>query len=267
MLKYRYTDSEDGPEFKPIFVGIIQMSGYISMVIGIILYNRFMTKWEFRKIFASGQVMLLFVSLLDIIIVSRVNIDVGIPDEVVVLFSDSTLSEMMKRLIFVPMYVLAARVCPVGAEATVFAMFMSLSNFGSQVSIYLGSFLVHIMGITDENYDNFIYLIIIRSIARLFPIPLIFCLIPKGTPQADSDDCHSEIVITGIRTNSSDDKNRIEMRDSMAAKNSLHDRGPDSPRDSNDDDIGRVRNRKSHDGHENPKHSHASWHLTDQRLK
>ncbi|CAM9143249.1 unnamed protein product, partial [Ectocarpus fasciculatus] len=176
---YWYTDYEDGPQFSPIFVGIIQMSGYISMVIGIILYNRFMTTWEFRRIFTSGQILLLFVSMLDVIIVSRVNIKIGVPDEVVVLISDTTLSEMMKRLIFVPMYVLAARVCPPGAEATVFAMFMSLSNFGSQVSIYFGSFLVHVMGIHEDNYDNFIYLIIIRSIARLFPIPLIYYLIPE----------------------------------------------------------------------------------------
>ncbi len=63
--------------------------------------------------------ILLFVGLLDIIIVSRVNVDVGVPDHLVVLFSDSTISEMMKRLLYIPMFVLAAKVCPKGAEATV----------------------------------------------------------------------------------------------------------------------------------------------------
>ena len=55
-LIYRYTDAENGPNFKPIFVGVIKMSGYMAMVAGIIVYNRYMTTWNFRDIFISGQV-------------------------------------------------------------------------------------------------------------------------------------------------------------------------------------------------------------------
>lgn len=223
--------------------------------------------------------------MLDVIIVSRVNIKIGVPDEVVVLISDTTLSEMMKRLIFVPMYVLAARVCPPGAEATVFAMFMSLSNFGSQVSIYFGSFLVHVMGIHEDNYDNFIYLIIIRSIARLFPIPLIYYLIPEGTPQEESDFRESSVVVTSIRTKSVDENisTRIELRESTATKNILHDTHNRKSavdrleeRDSMGEEEGSSRTssadqrRSSLDEDGKPKHrmhGHAGFHVTDQRLK
>ena len=130
---------------------------------------------------------MVFAGMLDLIIVSRVNIEVGIPDQIVVLVSDSTLSPMMQRLVYIPMFVMAARVCPLGAEATVFAMFMSLANFGSSIAIYSGSFLVFVLGITDENFDNLIYLVIIRSFARLIPIPVIMWLVPDGTPQENDD--------------------------------------------------------------------------------
>lgn len=184
---YWYSDAEDGPKFTAIFVGIINMCGYIAMLLGISVYNKYMTTWQFRSIFTSAQLLLLVCGMLDIIIVSRVNTKVGIPDEAVVLVSDSTLSAMMNRLLYIPMFILAARICPPGAEATVFAMFMSLLNFGQSVAIYFGSFCVFMLGITDTNYDNFVYLILIRSFARLIPIPIIYMLVPVGTP-ADTDD-------------------------------------------------------------------------------
>jgi folate/biopterin transporter len=184
---YWYTDAEGGPNFTPIFVGIIQMCSYIAMIAGIALYNNYMTKWQFRSIFTSAQLLLVACGMLDIILVSRANTKVGIPDEAFAIISDSTLSAMMNRLLYIPMFVLAARVCPPGAEATLFAMFMSLINFGSSVAIYFGSFWVFVLGITDTNYDNFVYLIIIRSVARLIPIPIIYMLVPPGTP-SDSED-------------------------------------------------------------------------------
>jgi hypothetical protein len=184
---YWYTDAEGGPNFTPIFVGIIQMCSYIAMIAGISLYNKYMTTWQFRSIFTAAQLLLVACGMLDIILVSRANTKVGIPDEAFAIISDSTLSSMMNRLLYIPMFVLAARVCPPGAEATLFAMFMSLINFGSSVAIYFGSFWVFVLGITDTNYDNFVYLIVIRSFARLIPIPIIYWLVPPGTP-SDSED-------------------------------------------------------------------------------
>jgi hypothetical protein len=164
---------------------------------------------------------MLFTGMLDLIMVTRSNKQIGVPDELVVLISDSTLSPMMQRLLYVPMFVLAARVCPLGAEATVFAMFMSLSNFGSSISIYLGSFLVFMLGITDTNFDNLPYLIIIRSVARLVPIPIILWLVPNGAPQENDESARkSSLVITHFST---DRHSNIGRYSSQARHKSMED--------------------------------------------
>lgn len=125
--------------------------------------------------------------MIDIIIVSRWNTQVGIPDAAM-LIGDLTLYPMVRRLILLPLLILAAKVCPDGAEATIFSMLVSLNNLGATVSIYNGSFLLITFGVNEDNYDNFVWVILIKSLCRLLPILLIPFLIPIGAPQEEDDD-------------------------------------------------------------------------------
>lgn len=111
---------------------------------------------------------------------------VGYPDDFM-LVGDLTLYPMVRRFVMMPIFVLASKVCPDGAEATIYAMLMALSNFGNTVGIYFGSFLVVSFGVTDTNYDNFVWVIVVKSLCRLLPILSIPFLIPDGAPQHDDD--------------------------------------------------------------------------------
>jgi hypothetical protein len=71
--------------------------------------------------------------MLDLLLVTRVNLRLGIPDHVFVL-GDEAVSRAFKRLCMMPVYVLAARIVPPGIEGTVFALLMSVSNFGGEKS-------------------------------------------------------------------------------------------------------------------------------------
>jgi hypothetical protein len=127
------------------------------------------------------------VGLIDIVIVSRWNTLVGYPDAAMLL-GDLTLYPMVRRMVMMPMFVLASRVCPDGAEATLYAMLMALSNFGNTVAIYNGSFLVVLFGVKDDNYDNFVWVVVTKSLCRLLPILFIPWLIPDGAPQEEDED-------------------------------------------------------------------------------
>jgi hypothetical protein len=111
---------------------------------------------------------------------------VGYPDDFM-LIGDLTLYPMVRRFVMMPIFVLASKVCPDGAEATIYAMLMALSNFGNTVGIYFGSFLVVSFGVTDTNYDNFVWVIVVKSLCRLIPIISIPFLIPDGAPQNEDD--------------------------------------------------------------------------------
>eukprot|EP00603_Paraphysomonas_imperforata_P010499 CAMPEP_0114475414 /NCGR_PEP_ID=MMETSP0104-20121206/14130_1 /TAXON_ID=37642 ORGANISM="Paraphysomonas imperforata, Strain PA2" /NCGR_SAMPLE_ID=MMETSP0104 /ASSEMBLY_ACC=CAM_ASM_000202 /LENGTH=107 /DNA_ID=CAMNT_0001649919 /DNA_START=165 /DNA_END=484 /DNA_ORIENTATION=- len=103
---YWYTEAEDGPQFSAIYIGILKMFGYIMMLVGVVVYSRYLTRWPYRRIYIYMQILSAMVSLIDILVVSRVNKRVGIPDEAMLL-SDTTLAPAVLRLIMIPTNVLA----------------------------------------------------------------------------------------------------------------------------------------------------------------
>jgi hypothetical protein len=52
----RYTDAEDGPHFSPVFIGVIQCIGYVLMLVGVVIYNKYLSTWSYRNIFTCTQV-------------------------------------------------------------------------------------------------------------------------------------------------------------------------------------------------------------------
>merc|ERR1712014_500868 len=88
----------------------------------------------------------------------------------------------MGRFFSMPMFVLAAKVCPDNIEATLFALLMALSNFGHALSTFLGVALCEFYGIVDDKFDNLPEAVIAKSLFRILPIPLILLLVPKLTP-------------------------------------------------------------------------------------
>lgn len=176
-----YTDNKEGPLFSPEFMGYIDFMGYISMLVGVALYNKLFSNWKYPKIFTLAQILLALVNMLDLVIVLRWNLKIGIPDSLFVL-GEEALSPLFRRLLTMPVLVLAAKICPPGIEGTLFALLMSLSNFGGVVSKILGIGVVRALGVSKENYSGMPLLVVIKSLTRLLPILLIRLLVPDLTP-------------------------------------------------------------------------------------
>lgn len=75
-----------------------------------------------------------------------------------------------------PVLVLAARLCPEGMEATLFATLMSVSNGGSVLGGLFGAGLTQVMGITKDRFDSLPLLIILCNFSSLLPLPLLHLL-------------------------------------------------------------------------------------------
>lgn len=84
-----------------------------------------------------------------------------------------------------PVLVLAAKLCPEGMEATLFATLMSISNGGSVLGGLIGAGLTQIFGITKDKFDNLATLIILCNLSSLLPLPLLG-LLPGNDPDANS---------------------------------------------------------------------------------
>ena len=168
--------------FTPEFLGTISAFGYVFLMIGTILYNVFMKRMKFRKILCIAQVSLAIVSLLDIILVTRANLALGIPDKVFVM-GDEVVSDVVARMKTMPVLVLASKICPKGAEGTMFALLMSISNFSSSVGSYSGAAICSLIGISRNHYVNLWLAVLIRSVLKICPVFFLF-LIPDTEQQA-----------------------------------------------------------------------------------
>jgi MFS family permease len=82
-----------------------------------------------------------------------------------------------------PVLVLAAKLCPEGMEATLFATLMSISNGGSVLGGLIGAGLTQFFGVTKDNFDNLAFLIILCNLSSLLPLPLLG-LLPNDRPDA-----------------------------------------------------------------------------------
>ena len=96
---------------------------------------------------------------------------------------------------------------------------MALSNLGTTVSIYFGSFLAIIFGVDDENYSNLKYVLVIKTICRFLPLFLIFTIAPQGRPCDDKNSEDSIHDIDEIYTASSETSGSIELSKTATEKN------------------------------------------------
>ncbi|RLN26311.1 hypothetical protein BBO99_00006956, partial [Phytophthora kernoviae] len=168
-------------KFTPEFLGTVSAFGFIFLMVGTMLYNAFFKDMSFRRIFLIAQLSLAVVSLLDIVLVTRTNLDMGIPDKAFVL-GDAVIADVISRLKTMPVMVLCAKLCPKGIEGTLFALLMSISNFSRSISEFWGAIVCAWLGIAKDQYDMLWLAIVVRSVLKVVPIFFLF-LIPATDPQ------------------------------------------------------------------------------------
>ncbi|GKE68193.1 probable folate-biopterin transporter 4 [Tanacetum coccineum] len=77
-----------------------------------------------------------------------------------------------------PFLILSGQLCPPGIEGTLFALFMSINNFGSTMSSVVGAGLASVLDISSGSFDNLSLGIGIQVICTFVPVVFLF-LIPK----------------------------------------------------------------------------------------
>lgn len=72
-----------------------------------------------------------------------------------------------------PVLVLAARMCPEGVEATLFATLMSILNGGAFTGSALGAGLTALLGVTSDDFSHLFTLTLICVLTTLAPLPFL----------------------------------------------------------------------------------------------
>ncbi|XP_024967646.1 probable folate-biopterin transporter 4 [Cynara cardunculus var. scolymus] len=159
------------------FLGTSRVIGWMGLMLGTFTYNRYLKKMKLRKILMFAHVTLSLLTLLDVVLVYRLHVPFGISDEILVLFG-SALSDAVHQFKFMPFLILSGQLCPPGIEGTLFALFMSINNFGSTMSSFVGAGLASVLDISSGSFDNLGFGIGIEVICTFIPVAFLF-LIPK----------------------------------------------------------------------------------------
>ncbi|KAL6196342.1 hypothetical protein ACLB2K_031957 [Fragaria x ananassa] len=159
------------------FLGSARVVGWLGLMLGTLVYNRFLKRMKLRRILMWSQLGLAFMTLLDIVLVSRVNLTFGISDRIMVLCG-SALSDAVNQFKFMPFLILSGQLCPPGIEGTLFALFMSINNLGSTLGSFVGAGLASVLSISSGSFDNLLLGIVVQVLCIFIPIAFLF-LIPK----------------------------------------------------------------------------------------
>ncbi|XVF63088.1 hypothetical protein PTKIN_Ptkin09bG0060800 [Pterospermum kingtungense] len=175
--------------FTPEFLGRVKLVTSVASLVGVGLYNGFLKNVPLRKIFLATTIIGTALGMTQVFLVTGLNRQFGVSDEWFAI-GDSLILTVLGQASFMPVLVLAAKLCPEGMEATLFATLMSISNGGSVVGGLIGAGLTQVFGVTKDKFDNLAALVILCNLSSLLPLPLLGLL-----PQDDSNTVSKENVV------------------------------------------------------------------------
>lgn len=193
-LDYWFTGGPEcvpgGPNFSyTYYATYASLVGSIAGAAGVAMFQRFLSRGNFRTAFWTTCLIKLAASFMDIAIVKRYNLRVGIPDTLAFMLGDAVVFEVAYTLDFMPAVVLTSKVCPKGMEASVYALLASYQNLGVNMSRALGVALIDTLGIKTTSPCNFTNLpwaiFIAHVLLPLLVFPLVFFLIPDANMTDD----------------------------------------------------------------------------------
>lgn len=167
--------------FSPEFLGRVRLVSSIAALVGVWVFQRFLKAIPVRVIFLWSTLISTALGMTTLLLVTHANRTLGIDDHWFSL-GDSLILTVMGQIAYMPVLVLAARLCPPGIEATLFALLMSISNIAGLLSHELGALIMYGLGISETNFEWLWLLVVIANLSTLLPLPLLHWL-PEADPE------------------------------------------------------------------------------------
>lgn len=162
--------------FNPEFLGRLSLVSSIASLGGVLVYRNWLKTMPIKKILFYTALASVPLGLSQLLLTTHYNREIGIPDQFFTL-TDSVVLTVLGQVSFMPILALAASLCPPGVEGTLFATLMSIYNAAGTLSNEMGAGLTSYLGITESNFDNISWLIIICSLSSLLPLPFMNVLL------------------------------------------------------------------------------------------
>lgn len=176
FLYFMTNDLGMGPEF----LGRVRLVTAAASLVGVWGYQKFLRTAPIRDILLWTSIASAPLGLVQLLLITHANRELGIPDAAFVLGDDVVLA-VLGQFAFLPTLVLAAKICPPGVEAVLFATLMSIFNGASAVGTEIGAILTKQLGVTENDFSNLALLNVICNVSSLYPLLFIGLLDGVGT--------------------------------------------------------------------------------------
>ena len=188
-LDYFYTADhscvENGPQFTMTFyLTTASIAAAFCGAFGVGFFEAVMGSWTFRNLFRFTTVLMCMVASVDVAIVTRTNLAIGISDRTAYLGGNACFGSVIIMMHTIPMAVLTSKMCPSGAESLVYAIVAGMQNLGFSISGLAGSGVAETFNVTFSktncSYSHLSTLLIVSTMVMplLITFPLTFILIP-----------------------------------------------------------------------------------------
>jgi len=192
---YFYTDGpeeyKDGPHFSmQFYVSVLGVCGSVCSLIGIWTYQQYMKDWKYRNLLLLTNIVASGLAVLDVIMLGRWNVKMGIPDHYFVLGS-SVFQTIIGQWMWMPGVVILSQLCPKGMEATMYALLAGCHNLGNTIAASSGALVLQWLECSPSGAKNegkqFDNLWMGSCLSTLLPMLTLF-LIPYMIPDARQTD-------------------------------------------------------------------------------
>jgi folate/biopterin transporter len=189
----------DELKFSPEFFGRLSLISHAMGIVGVLFFRKFLMNVSLRKLFAGIIIASVVLSLPTLGLVYGWYRLLGVSPQFFAM-ADTLITAPLSEIGFLPLMVLIARICPVGLEATMFAVLASLANIGLAVSDMGGAWLSHLFDVRQAadplgaNYTHLATVMWIAILSSFLPMPFLWKLpetrvseemtSPEGAPSA-----------------------------------------------------------------------------------
>ncbi len=188
----------DELKFDPEFFGRLSLISHAMGIVGVLIFRKWLLSVPLRTLFVFIIVLSVVLSLPTLGLVYRWYELLGVSARLFAM-ADTLISAPLSEIGFLPLLVLAARLCPKGIEATMFALLASIMNIGLAVSDLGGAALVELFDVHQAtetlaaNYENLHLVLWIAILSSFLPLPFLFKVpdvraeterIPEAVPSA-----------------------------------------------------------------------------------
>mmetsp|Transcript_917 Transcript_917/g.1268 ORF Transcript_917/g.1268 Transcript_917/m.1268 type:complete len:583 (-) Transcript_917:136-1884(-) len=219
---YFYTDTPEqypeGPHFSAWFYLMVRsFVRSTCLFIGMWAFNKYLRNCKYKVAYLIGIGTTMCVRFARLLIFSRLNLELGLPDTTFCLILDA-LGAMFGELIMLPNQILMSHLCPKGLESTMFACMAGAFTMGGQVGTFLGAYLLKKLGVEPQGangessqFDNLWIAEMVSAIACVPPLFMMLMILPDKTPS-------ERIILEDDTTqNGDDDEDEDEVAEDTEA--------------------------------------------------